>query len=32
MGLAEYAMYSPHPMLCFSAEEAEGDFDIEEDA
>jgi hypothetical protein len=31
MGLAEYVMYSPRPMPCFSAEEAKGDFDVGED-
>jgi len=32
MGLAEYIMYSPHPSTCFSAEDAEDEFGVEEDA
>ena len=32
IGLAEYITYSPHPISSFSAEDAEGDFDVDEDA
>jgi hypothetical protein len=32
MGLAEYIMYSPHLSSYFSAEDAEDEFGVDEDA
>ena len=32
MVLAKYFMYSPHPSSCFSAEDAEDEFGVDEDA
>ena len=32
MGLAEYILYSPSSSTCFSAEDAEDEFGIDEDA